>query len=190
MKRSLTLFLLFLGAILMMPGSIAAQRDYFTAEEVELIREAQQIDERIDMLVAIMDRRFSVLKLDVGASPRKVKKGEEWGEPPTGSRLALLYDVKRVMQKAIDDIDSIAERPSSMVVDTTDKKPKSFDELFPKAVRSLAAAARRYQPALKRELDKPNDMSEKGTILDTLEMCDQVIAAVEKLKAEPGKPKN
>lgn len=173
----------------------SAQRDYFTPEEVELIREAQEIDHRIDILVHAMDRRFAVLNLNV-SPPKRVnsKKSEEWGELPTGSRLQLLYDIKRIMQKAVDDIDSLAERPESAViyVDPTDpkeKKSKGFADLFPKAVRDLAAAAQRYGPVLKSELDKKNDMSEKGSILDSLQMCDEIIAAVAKLPAEIKKPK-
>ena len=169
-----------------------AQRDYFTPEEVELIREAQEIDHRIDILVHAMDRRFAVLNLNV--SPRKrvnSKKSEEWGELPSGSRLQLLYDIKRILQKAVDDIDSLAERPESAVIydDPKEKKTKGFADLFPKAVRELAAAAQRYGPVLKSELDKKNDMSEKGSILDSLQMCDEIIAAVAKLPAEIKKPK-
>lgn len=170
----------------------SAQRDYFTPEEIELIREAQEIDHRIDILVHAIDRRFAVLKLEV-APPKRVntKKTEEWGELPTGSRLQLLYDIKRIMQKAVDDIDGLAERPESAVIydDPKDKKTKSFADLFPKAVRDLAAAAQRYGPVLKSELDKKNDMSEKGSILDSLQMCDEIIAAVAKLPAEVKKPK-
>ena len=171
----------------------SAQRDYFTAEEIELIRDAQEIDHRIDILVHAIDRRFAALKLEV-ASPKRPKKDEAWGELPTGTRLELLYDVKRILQKAIDDIDSLSERPNSAVVyvdpaDPKEKKSKGFAELFPKAVRDLAAAAKRYGPVLKAELDKKNDKGETGSILDSLEMCDEIIAAVAKLPAEVKKPK-
>ena len=94
-------------------------------------------------------------------------------------------------QKAIDDIDSLAERPDSAILpDPSDKKAKqSFHDVFPKAVRTLADAARRYQPALKSELDKQTDPSEKGSILDSLEMCDQIIASLERLPAQVEKAK-
>jgi len=94
----------------------------------------------------------------------------------------LLYDIKRILQKAIDDIDNLSERPDSFVIDPNEKKPKGFTELFPKAVRSLAKAAGRYRPVLKTELDKTTDTAEKGSILDTLDMCDQIIESVSKLK--------
>lgn len=160
-----------------------------------MIRDAQEIDRRIDVLIHTIDRRFAVLKLDV-AAPARVVKGkdkEEWGEMPKGTRHELLYDIKRILQKAIDDIDSLAERPESAILENPndpDKKSKGYAVLFPKAVRDLAVAARRYQPVLKGELDKKNDMAEKGSILDSLEMCDQIVAAVAKLPAEVKKTKN
>jgi|CXWL01.1.fsa_nt_gi hypothetical protein len=171
-----------------------AQRDYFTAEEIEIIRYEQEIDQRIDVLVHAIDRRFAVLKIEVNA-PKRPKKDETWGELPTGTRNQLLYDIKRILQKAIDDIDSLAERPDSAVIfvdpaDPKERRSKGFAELFPKAVRSLATAAKRYGPVLKAELDKNNEMSEKGSILDSLEMCDEIIASVAKLPAEVRKTKN
>ena len=181
------------AAIASLAVTASAQRDYFTPEEVELIRDAQEIDHRIDVIVHAIDRRFTVLKLEV-SPPKRPKTSEEWGEMPTGTRLQLLYDIKRILQKAVDDIDSLAERPESAVVytdpkDPKEKKSKGFADLFPKAVRDLAAAAQRYGPVLKADLDKNNDMAEKGSILDSLTMCDEIIAAVAKLPAEVKKPK-
>ncbi len=182
---------LFTFAFLLSPPSAAAQRDYFTPEEIEIIRYEQEIDQRMDVLVHAIDRRFAVLKIEVNP-PKRPKKDEVWGELPTGTRLELLYDIKRILQKAIDDIDSLSERPDSAViyVDPKEKKPKGFAELFPKAVRNLAAAAKRYGPVLKAELDKKNEMGETGSILDSLQMCDEIIAAVAKLPAEVKKGKN
>jgi hypothetical protein len=177
------------------PQTAAAQRDYFTAQEIEMIRDAQRIDDRINLLTKIIDRRFAALNVEVGGAKISPKDAEKWGVLPESTRQELLLDIKRILQKAIDDIDSLAERPESAILpDPDDKKAKqSFADLFPKAVRSLAAAAKRYQPALKAELDKPNDNAEKGSVLASLDFCDQIIAAVAKLPAQveqAKKPKN
>jgi len=183
-------FCLFTFSFCLSPASAMAQRDYLTEAEIELIRDAQQIDERVDVLIHAIDRRFGVLQIDVGA-PAKKPKGE-WGELPKGTRRELLYDIKRILQKAIDDIDNLSERPDSIVVnpDEKSKKPKGFAELFPKAVRKLDTAARRYQPALKAALEATRDPVEQGSLIDSLEMCDQINAAVPKLPAEVKKGKN
>lgn len=186
------LFLLTIGvAFVFMPSTASAQRDYFTAEEVELVREAQKIDDRINLLTKIIDRRFDALKVDVHGAKISSKEQDKWGVLPESSRFQLLLDIKRILQKAVDDIDSLAERPDSAILpDPDDKKAKqSFADLFPKAVKALGAAAQRYQPALKAELDKTNAASETGSILDSLEFCDQIIAAVSKLPAEMEKAK-
>jgi hypothetical protein len=172
-------------------SSAVAQRDYFTAAEIELIRDAQKIDDRMSLLTKIIDRRFDAMKIDVGGAKISPKDSEKWGVLPDATRSQLLLDIKRILQKAIDDIDTLAERPDSAILpDPDDKKAKqSFADLFPKAVRHLATAAKRYRPVLKAELDKPNDGFEKGSVLESLDLCDQIIAAVEKLPAqvEPAK---
>lgn len=181
--KTAIIFVFLLGMVFL-PSHVFAQRDYFTPEEIELIRDAQQIDERIDVLTKAIDRRFAVLKIDVAAPKTISKDSEKWGVIPEGTRLQILRDIKQILQKAIDDIDSLAGRPESMVVspDRDPKKAKGYAELFPKAVRSLAKAAERYRPALKAELDKPQTDAEKGSVLDSIDMCDQIIAAVTKLK--------
>ena len=165
-----------------------AQRDYFTDEEIEMIRDAQEIDIRIDVLTHAIDRRFSVLKVGVGESETPEKKTDKWGPLPTGTRIELLSDIKNILQKAIDDIDNLSENPNSAPLpDESEKKPKGTSDLFPKAVRKLAAAAKRYEPALKAELDAAKDAHEKGVITDSIEMCDEIIASVAKLPAESPK---
>lgn len=188
-KPIVSYFCLFTFAFLLMPASTSAQsRDFLTSEEVEIIREAQQIDDRMNVLIKAIDRRFTALNapVQVPVSGKEKKDDKEWGKAPTGTRVELLFDIKRILQKAIDDIDNLAERPDSMVVfadEKPDKKnPKTFEALFPKAVRSLAAAATRYQPVLKAELDRSTDNAEKGLIIASLDLCADVIASVAKLK--------
>ncbi|MFN0141794.1 MAG: hypothetical protein ACKVQW_17100 [Pyrinomonadaceae bacterium] len=166
-------------AILILAHSAVAQRDYFTEAEIELIRDAQQIDQRVNVLTHAIDRRFGVLKIDVASAAKK--PSGEWGDAPAGTRIELLADIKDILRKAIEDIDNLAERPDSIVVDPNDKKPKGYSDLFPKAVRLLAAAATRYRPVLKNELDKSTTETEKGVLLDSIEMCDEIIASVAKL---------
>jgi hypothetical protein len=164
-------------------------RDYLSDEEIELVRDAQQIDKRIDVLVHAVDRRFAALNVNVSAP--LLKEGSEWGALPTGTRRQLLFDIKRILQKATEDIDNLSTRPTSMVVDEPEKgkKAKGFDDVFPVAVRKLGEAASRYKIPLKRELDTAGDGAEKGSILDSLEMCEEIVAAVAKLPPEVKKTK-
>lgn len=159
-----------------------AQRDYFTPEEVELVRDAQQIDRRIAVLVKAMDRRFAVLGIDVAPPADTKKMGGDWGPLPSGTRIELINDLVRIMQKAIDDIDNLAERPNSAVVDEPNtKKGETMSKLFPRAVRALAAAAARYRPALVKELENSARPDEIARLSKLIEMGDEVLAALEKL---------
>ncbi len=183
MKFGFMLFCLIVGGAALLPlATLGQSRDFLTDDEVEMIRDAQQIDQRIDVLTHAIDRRLGVLKINAGDASKK--ESEKWGALPAGTRLQLLNDVKRILQKAIDDIDNLAERPTSMVADEPEKgkKPKGYAELFPKAVRILAYATSRYKPALKAELDKTTDNLEKGVILASLDMCEEITAAATKLK--------
>lgn len=170
----------------------AQHRDFLTNAEIELVRDAQEIDLRIAVLVKAADRRFEVLKIDVSA-PVVKKNSELWGELPKGERLELLFDIKRLVQKAIDDIDNLSERPEAAILpDPEIKNPKTLADLFPVAVRTLAAAATRYKPALQKELAATTDKMEQGVIMDIIDACDQITAAVPKLPAvvEKKKKKN
>lgn len=163
-------------------GGFAQNRDYLTEDEVELVRVNQSIDTRIDILIHAIDRRMAVLALQPGATE---KQKDGWGPLPTGTRAQLLDDLKLILRKAIDDIDNVAARPDSVVVENVDtgKKNKTVAELLPTAIRRLAAASGRYRPLLSAELDKTKDSAEKGILMDSIAMCDDVIAAVAKLPA-------
>ncbi|MFN6963168.1 MAG: hypothetical protein ACK4S4_05305 [Pyrinomonadaceae bacterium] len=179
--------LLMLGLMTSLSDRAAGQRrDYMTEEEIELVRDAQDIDERIEVLTAMIERRFTALKTDT-ANPKPIKESEKWGPAPSGTRLELLDDIRRLIQKAIDDIDNSFEHPTdySLDKDRTEKQKKRDAQRFPAAVRSLAASSRRYLPVFKTLLERSKDEREKGVIIDAIESCEQVIDAAAKLPAEP-----
>jgi hypothetical protein len=160
-----------------------APRDYMTDDEIELVRDAQDIDQRIDVLTKMIDRRFAVLKIDVGGAEIPSKETSKWGPAPTGTQTELLDDIKRLIEKGIDDIDNTAMHPIDYAADKSrSEKQKAKDaQRFPSAVRNLAAAAKRYEPPLKILSDKTTDEKQKGLILAALDFCDEIIAASTKV---------
>ena len=168
----------------------AQRRDFMTEEEIEIIRDAQDIDVRIEVLTRMVDRRFAVAGIDVKGWKDGQKSSEVWGNPPKGTRLELLSDIKKLLQKAVDDIDNLASHPDSAPIrEKGDKQAKKDPERFGKAVRILGLAAGRYLAPLKMELDKTSIELEKGPILDSIDLCEQIIEAVGKLPAETPKKK-
>ena len=176
------LFLIFaaLVAIFTVSSTASAQRrDYLTEEEIELVRDNQDIDKRIAVLTRMIDRRFTAMGIEVGGWKQSEKDKTLWGDIRTGTRPELLLDIRQLLQKAIDDVDDVA-----MHNEKTLTQNKTEGLLFPAAVRSLAAAATRYQPALKAILEKTTDDREKGLLLASLEDCESILESVSKLPPE------
>ena len=108
--------LLALISISVLVSTAAAQRrDFVTEQEGELIREAQEIDLRIEALTKFIDRRLPAANIAGHTWTPPKKNSELWGPEPTGSRSELLSDIKRLLQKSIDDIDDIASRTSTAI---------------------------------------------------------------------------
>ena len=173
-----------IGYLFTDPAS-AQRRDFMTDEEIELIRDSQDIDARIEVLAKMIDRRFNVLGIEVGGWKLGGKQSDTWGENPKGTRLELLSDIKKLLQKAIDDIDNLAEHPDSAPVrEKGDKEAKKDPQRFSVAVRSLGKAAERYLPALRSQIDISKDDMEKGLLLASIDLSTQIIEAVGKLPPE------
>jgi len=123
-------------------------RDHLTPQEVEVVREAQILDKRIDVFIKAIERRMLVLSGTVAAAEKQLKKDSEvWGEVPAGTRAELIGDIARILNEAITNIDDVNARD--------EKNP-----LIPKALRKLAAAASLTVERLKPLQTQPKDDAE------------------------------
>lgn len=166
-------------------GAVAQRRDCFTDPELELVRDAQDIDLRLKVLTHAIDRRFAVLKIAVNGPVSDIKESDKWGTLPEGTRPQLLKDIERILQKAIDDIEDTSVHAGTALARTpenTTKKDK-VNPPFVRALRLLLTAAVRYKPVLASEIDKMTDLNEKNPALGALDLCDQIIDAISKLPA-------
>jgi hypothetical protein len=192
MSRVTSLFVAILAVLAAVSAASAQHRDYFTPEEIEIVRDAQEIDDRINVLVYAADRRFAAIGMEV-QMPKVKRSDSEWGKAPAGTRAELLDDIRRILQKAVDDLDNIAERPEAAILphpdDPKSKKPKTITELFPIAVRSLAAGAERFRPALAKELESSADRTERALISTLIDLSDQIIEAATRIPKLPAKSK-
>jgi hypothetical protein len=184
MTRHLLIVPALLVAVLLCsaPQASAQRRDFLTDEEIELVRDNQDIDKRIAVLTRMIDRRFTALGIDVGGWKQTEKDKTLWGEVRTGTRPELFFDVRELLQKAIDDVDDVAAHNENTL---TQNKTEGL--LFPKAVRDLAAASARYLPQLRVAANNTKDEREKGLILSSIESCEAIIDSVSKLPPEPTK---
>ena len=138
MITRITLALLFL--ILIGPGLVRAQtRDHLTPQEVDLVKEAQVLDKRIDVFIRAAERRLMVINGTgtAAANAKQLKKdSERWGELPTGSRAELVSDIARILDEAITNIDDVSARD--------ERNP-----LIAKSLRKLAQAVNTIMAQLK-----------------------------------------
>ena len=175
--RSAVLTLLVL-AVLFSTGA-AQRRDFVTEQEAEIIREAQEIDLRVEALTKFIDRRLAAANIAGHTWTPPKKNGELWGPEPAGSRSELLSEIRRLLQKSIDDIDDIASRTSTAI-----EGNEVGGKLFPKAMRNLAAAASRYKPIFQAELEKSPSSTDRGLLIQSIEFCDQIMEAASQVPAE------
>jgi len=182
-RRKFPLILSFISAVIftfLTVGSPAAaqRRDFVTEQEAELLRKYQSIDQRIDVLVKMIDRRLVVAGI-ADVKWRAKKDSVEWGPEPTGTRLELLSDVRRLFQKAVDDIDDVASR-SENAAETNFVGSAEFNS----AVKKLAAASRRLGPLFESEAERVENPKERGLLLEAADLARQVIEAESNLPKE------
>ncbi len=174
-RKRLFIFLILLFAVYCsLPGVQAQRRDHLTEAEIELVRDAQQIDERMKVFVKAIDRRFLVLKPDASQAKQIEKDADKWGALPMGTRQQMLLDIEKLLDEAVSKIDDVASRDMT-------------SDFFPIAVHTLADGAKIFLPQLKSELDKSADEKEKGAIIGAIDFCNQIIEASSKVKRETPK---
>ena len=171
--KNSALFLLIFAIFIFIQSFSAQTRDHLTNEEIELVRDVQTIDGRMEIYVKAIDRRLLVLNNAVSQAKQVEKDSKKWGELPTGSRLELLLDIKKILQEAIDKIDDVAAHDAK-------------SELIPYAVHILADGVQRFVPELEKLQATATEKREKGVIADSLEFSNQINEAAAKI-AKPAK---
>ena len=125
-------------------------REHLTPQEIELIKEAQILDKRIDIFIKALERRLLAINGTAAANAKQLKKdAEKWGELPTGSKADLVSDIARILDEAITNIDDVSARD--------ERNP-----LIPKALRRLVQAVNNVQSQLaplKEQMKSPAEVA-------------------------------
>lgn len=151
--------------------SRAQARDHLTPQEVEVVREAQILDKRIDVFIKAIERRMLVLSGTVAAAEKQLKKDSElWGEVPAGTRAELIGDIAKILNEAITNIDDVNARD--------EKNP-----LIPKALRKLATAASHTVERLKPLETQAKDDAEAIGFELLVKHADEIVEAAAALPA-------
>ena len=148
----------------------AQRREHLTEQEVEMVRDTQELDRRAELFVKIAERRLLVVT--GAATAQSPKDLEKWGALPKGSRAAMFNDLARIFDEAINNVDDVAART-----------PDSA--LIPKAVRKLEAAATRFLPQLTalRQSASTTD-GERESLEQAIDNLQQIVEAAKRLPEE------
>jgi len=169
-----------IAAVLLVLGLHSAapafqNRDHLTPQEVDLVKDTQVLDKRIEVFIKATERRLVVLTGTPGSSAKQLKKdAEKWGELPSGSPGELVSDIARILDEAITNIDDVAARD--------EKNP-----LIPKALRRLAAAATHIVGQVRPLSAKASTASETNSFDQLMENADAIVQAANRLPPEVAK---
>jgi len=150
----------------------AQQRDHLTEQEVDLVKEAQALDKRVDVFIKATERRMMVINNSAGANAKQLKKdSERWGELPTGSRAELVSDIAKILDEAITNIDDVSARD--------ERNP-----LIGKSLRKLAQTVNAMMAQLKPLAAEAKSDAEIASFELLNEDAQSILEAANKLPAE------
>ncbi|QQS41709.1 MAG: hypothetical protein IPM63_01825 [Acidobacteriota bacterium] len=174
------LFAVGLGLLLITLFSSAAfsqRADHLTNEEIELIRDEQAVDDRMDIYTRAIERRLIVIEgtgsLSKDDLKRLEKESEKWGELPEGTPSELYSDIYRILDEAVSKIEDVADRNAE-------------SKLFPFAVHILADYSRALVPRLEALKAKASSARDIALLNDSIGQCSDIIEASSKVdKPDP-----
>ena len=153
-------------------ASTPQKRDHLTPQEVDLVKEAQALDKRIDVFIKATERRLLVINGSSAANAKQLKKdSERWGELPTGSRAELVSDIARILDEAITNIDDVSARD--------ERNP-----LIAKSLRKLAQAVNSIMTQLKPLSTEAKSEAEIASFELLNEDAQSILEAANKLPPE------
>ena len=166
---------LFVGSSFVSQAATPQKRDHLTQQEVDLVKEAQALDKRIDVFIKAAERRLMVINGSSAANAKQLKKdSERWGELPTGSRAELVSDIARIFDEAITNIDDVSARD--------ERNP-----LISKSLRKLAQSVSTIMTQLKPLSTQAKTDAEIASFELLNEDAQSILEAVNKLPPEVDK---
>lgn len=169
---SRTLLCLSFVLMLSVTASSFQKRDHLTPQEVDLVKEAQILDKRIEVFIKAAERRLMVINGTAASNAKQLKKdAEKWGELPAGSRFELVGDIARIFDEAITNIDDVSARD--------ERNP-----LIPKALRRLATSVGAIMDQMKPIRGEAKTEAEIASLESLNEYSRSILEAANKLPPE------
>ncbi|MEZ5308918.1 MAG: hypothetical protein R2684_17365 [Pyrinomonadaceae bacterium] len=179
-RNSLYLLLTVFAGLLLATTSFGQKRDHLTAEEIELVRDVQHVEDRMEVFVHAIERRiYAITGIEtLSADDRKriEKDVKHWGELPKGTKAQLYDDIARILDEAVDKFEDVYDR-------------KADDEYLPYAFYTLYDYCVILRPKLAAYAEKTEDKKELSALERADGNCAEVIDAASKIDRPTQKKK-
>ena len=141
----------------------ARQREHLTDEEIELVRDNQELDKRTGVFIKAAERRLLAVTNPEEAAKQAAKEKDKWGEVK-GTRAQLLYDISKILDEAVVNVDDAAiHNPDS--------------PLLRKSLYMLSEAVARILPQLDRLRAAAQEQSEADQLDRAIETAKEIADA-------------
>src|SRR5215218_7947363 len=141
----------------------AQQREHLTPEEIELVRDNQELDARTKVFITAAERRLLAVTNPTQSAQNAPNEKEKWGEVQ-GTRAQLFYDISKILDEAVVNVDDVAEH-----------NPES--PLLRKSLYMLAEATTRMLPQLTRLREGVQSEAEADQLDRALETAREITDA-------------
>jgi hypothetical protein len=158
-----TTALLFTALLVTPAAASAQQREHLTPEEIELVRDNQELDKRTDIFIRAAERRLLSVTNPEEAARQSAKDKEKWGEVK-GTRAQLFYDISKIFDEAVTNVDDAAQH-----------NPDS--PLLRKSLYKLSEAAGRVAPQLTRLRERAREEAEADQLDRAIQTAQEILEA-------------
>jgi len=141
----------------------AQRREHLTPEEIELVRDSQELDARTGVFIKAAERRLLAVTNPAEAAKNAPKEKETWGELK-GTRTDLFYDISKILDEAVVNVDDVAEH-----------NPQS--PLLRKSLYMLSEATGRLLPVLTKLREAAQSEAEADQLDRALETAREITDA-------------
>lgn len=171
--RTILLFLLTISFLTAFPTYVGAQRaDHLTDEEIELVRDVQSVDDRMEIYVRAIERRLIAIDGTGGLGKDELKRLEKekgkWGELPGGGFSQMVSDIYGILDEAVNKIEDVSDH---------NKKSK----LLPHAVYILSDYSTTLIPKLEDLKKRATSARDVSFLNQSISTCNDIIEAASKI---------
>lgn len=141
----------------------AQRREHLTPEEIELVRDNQELDARTNVFIKAAARRLLAVTNPAESAKNAPQEKEKWGEVQ-GTRTQLFYDISKILDEAVVNVDDVAEH-----------NPES--PLLRKSLFMLSEATARMLPELTKLREGVENEAEADQLDRALETAREITDA-------------